>query len=186
MIRCLIAFAILSVPCLGQSIVTSSGGRSIVMSGRSSGTVVAKAKPVVRGPSLAEIDELRMEIDFLRSSLEAATAPVIVKPTPPTKPVVKSAVIKTGPLRMSWNIQGDWSPSESETREHLQNDHGVSTAGMTHQQMLSLHDSLHNGTKTVSKAVSKPVVYAQSSCPGGVCPINQVRQSGGRSRRSRR
>lgn len=84
MIRCLIAFAALTAPCLGQSIVTSSGGRSIVMSGRSA--VAAVSEPVKQRSS--ELDDLRMEIDFLRSTLDAATAP---KPTPPvvTPPTVQ-------------------------------------------------------------------------------------------------
>ena len=68
-------------------------------------------------------------------------------------------------VTMRWNIRGDWSPSEAQTRQHLQSEHGVSTAGMTHQQMLSLHDSLHDGR-------SSGTIRMQSAggCPGGVCP----------------
>lgn len=31
---------------------------------------------------------------------------------------------------------------------HLRQTHGVQTAGLTHQQMLYLHDSLHESTRT--------------------------------------
>lgn len=191
-----------------QSIVTSGGRGSIVISGAANTTrpmetssaasgkaeqvktPLASGNPASPRVLQSEIDELRMEIDLMKSTLAAATAPVAPKPTP--KPAVKpiaKPVSKSTKVHMNWNISGDWSPTEKETREHLIEDHGrtpESLDGLSFQALLDLHDSLHYGTKTASKSVSKPVVYAQSSCPGGVCPINEVRQRGGRSRRSRR
>lgn len=43
------------------------------------------------------------------------------------------------PQRGHWDYPGTID-------SHLENDHGVSTAGMTRQQKLDLHDSLHEGT----------------------------------------
>ena len=59
-----------------------------------------------------------------------------------------------------WTYPGD-------IRSHLASSHGTTaTAGMTKNQMESLHDSLHNGTRQVAQ----PVRVQQSNCPGGVCP----------------
>lgn len=42
--------------------------------------------------------------------------------------------------------RGHWSyPGSIEW--HLQHDHGVNTSGMSHTQMLFLHDSLHEGRR---------------------------------------
>ena len=59
-----------------------------------------------------------------------------------------------------WTYPGD-------IRSHLATSHGTTaTAGMSKNQMESLHDSLHNGTRQVAQ----PVRVQQSNCPGGVCP----------------
>lgn len=76
-------------------------------------------------------------------------------------------------VTMRWNISGDWSPTEAQTRSHLQREHGVSTIGMTHQQMLRLHDSLHDGGQVPTRRVyvnSGTQWHNPSDCPGGVCP----------------
>lgn len=63
-----------------------------------------------------------------------------------------------------WTYPGD-------IRSHLSTSHGTTaTAGMSQNQMESLHDSIHNGTRTYSQPVVRPVVRVQSNCPGGVCP----------------
>lgn len=79
------------------------------------------------------------------------------------------------PVRMQWNIEGDWSPSESQTRAHLESDHGINTAGMTHQQMLQAHDAAHNGRQY---AVRQRPVQVQS-CPGLGCPPQRRMRFGG-------
>lgn len=73
-------------------------------------------------------------------------------------------------VTMRWNVSGNWSPTEIQTRQHLEREHGVQTSGMTHQQMLDLHDSLHDGRRVVRQSLR-----VQSSCPGGVCPAPGVR-----------
>lgn len=91
------------------------------------------------------------------------------------EPVRAVAAVKPyQPVRMQWNIEGDWSPSESQTRAHLESDHGISTAGMSHQQMLQAHDAAHNGRQYAIR--SRPVQL--QSCPGGVCPQQRFRFGG--------
>lgn len=84
--------------------------------------------------------------------------------------VTRTKVKRVERVRMRWNISGDWTPTESQTRGHLEREHGVSTDGMSHQQMLDLHDSLHDGR---SRTVLRQDVRVRSSCPGGVCPPQQ-------------
>lgn len=87
-------------------------------------------------------------------------------------------VIRAAPPRMRWNINGDWSPTESQTRIHLEREHGVSTSGKTHQQLLDLHDSLHEGrSRTVRQRYR-----TRSSCPGGVCPPQRPKSYAGKPR----
>ncbi len=77
-----------------------------------------------------------------------------------------------------WSYPGNLS-------EHLSSDHGViDTSGMSQEDKLSLHDSLHeSGGRSVvsSSAVVKSVVspvfgrtrtVQSSNCPGGVCPTS--------------
>lgn len=79
---------------------------------------------------------------------------------------------------------------------HLAGTHGVDPSGMTHEQMLSLHDSLHeSGQLASSPMVMAPATVRQrsvtrqsstyapavmSNCPGGVCPATGggVRRTG--------
>lgn len=92
----------------------------------------------------------------------------------PVQTAIAPAVKTYQPVRMQWNIEGDWSPTESQTRNHLESDHGINTAGMSHQQMLAAHDAVHNGRQYAIK--SRPVQV--SSCPGGTCPPRRMRFGG--------
>lgn len=75
--RPLFAFLLCASSAFAQSIVTSGGGRSIVLSGRGSVAIVQPSVP-------SEVDTLKAEIDFLKSSLAAATEKPVEKPvTPP-------------------------------------------------------------------------------------------------------
>jgi len=71
------------------------------------------------------------------------------------------------PIRMQWSMDGDWTPTEYQTTVHLQKRHGVSTDGMSHQQMLDLHDSLH-GSAVQTRRVR--IISRGSYCPSGRCP----------------
>ncbi len=89
--------------------------------------------------------------------------------------------VSRGPLRTAARVVtsplarvGHWS-YPGEIGNHLAKDHGVSTAGMTREQQLQLHDSLHEGTQVVvrsSQPVMPVVSYPTSNCPGGVCPTS--------------
>lgn len=59
------------------------------------------------------------------------------------------------PSARHWSYPGTIS-------NHLEGAHGVPTAGMSRQQMLNLHDSLHEGTAPTMKQ-SLPVPYAAAS-----------------------
>lgn len=73
---------------------------------------------------------------------------------------------------------GHWSHDNEPIDFHLQTDHGVGTSGMSHEAMLSLHDSLHEGTRTASSPPMRSAVRS-SNCPGGVCPTGPPVASGG-------
>jgi hypothetical protein len=86
-----------------------------------------------------------------------------------------SAVSLPSPVKLRWNIEGNWSPTQAETAAHLRDDHKVSTTGLNHQQMHDLHADLHEGRTAQTVAVkAKPVQILNrgSSCPGGFCPTN--------------
>ena len=90
----------------------------------------------------------------------------------PSKPVASPpAVRSSGPLKLSWNVEGNWSPSILETAKHLREDHGIVADGMTHQQMHDAHAAAHEGRKPVATKVNPvQMINRGSSCPGGVCP----------------
>jgi len=120
----------------------------------------------------AALDARMTKIESRVSTLEAKLG-IASKPTPVA---VKSAVTVT---RSHWTHPDTIS-------NHLQSDQhaaevaamGVTLVGMSHEQMLTLHDQLHearNG-KTVSRTVTRSTaVPTLSSCPGGVCPVNSSR-----------
>lgn len=84
----------------------------------------------------------------------------------PVASVVRSG---TAVARSGGNFRSHWTyPGAIDN--HLTRDHGVSVNGMTQEEMLSLHDSLHESGRPVMR--SQPAV---SNCPGGVCPVPQQR-----------
>lgn len=54
---------------------------------------------------------------------------------------------------LRWSVAGDWNPSILKTSQHLREQHGVNTDGMTHQQMADLHADLSEG-RTGGQTVS--------------------------------
>lgn len=100
--------------------------------------------------------------------------------------VYKSAV---GPVRAVTRTvtapiarAGHWT-YPGEIGNHLASSHGVSSAGMSREQMLDLHDSLHEGTSVravqYSPVSSTRAGVAVSNCPGGNCPTSSSRVSSG-------
>jgi hypothetical protein len=43
-----------------------------------------------------------------------------------------------------WNVNGDWTPSEEEIRDHLLHAHGIDPGGVGLEEMLTVHDNHHN------------------------------------------
>ena len=123
--------------------------------------------PVSDADRLAKIRQLKEAAGIEAEPVQTAT-------------IQQSLIVRPyQPIRMQWNIEGDWSPTESQTRAHLESDHGINTAGMTHQQMLAAHDAAHNGQQYAIR--QRPVQI--SSCPGGKCPSPQRNRFGGLFRR---
>jgi hypothetical protein len=144
--------------------------------------------------TIKSLSDKQMELDTEIVSLLKAS---MVKSEPQREEVVKSApepqgnerdsqntpsvprstpAVQSSPVKMSWNIDGNWNPTIIETANHLRDEHGVNIDGMTHQQLHDLHASLHNGTKTAAKPVAVKSVPVQiinrgTSCPGGQCPM---------------
>jgi hypothetical protein len=89
----------------------------------------------------------------------------------PIIPVAPSpAVRSSGPLKLSWNVEGNWSPSILETAKHLREDHGIIADGMTHQQMHDVHAAAHEGRPVANKSQPVQMINRGSQCPGGRCP----------------
>jgi hypothetical protein len=89
----------------------------------------------------------------------------------PIIPVAPSpAVRSSGPLKLSWNVEGNWNPTILETAKHLREDHGIIADGMTHQQMHDAHAALHEGRKVANKSQPVQMINRGSQCPGGRCP----------------
>jgi hypothetical protein len=68
-------------------------------------------------------------------------------PVKAATPGTSSHVASDGTV-LRWNVEGNWNPTILETSQHLGQDHGIDTNGMTHQQMADLHASIHDGTAT--------------------------------------
>ena len=98
------------------------------------------------------------EVDGMIAYFTAAKA----SPKPPQQQTVSYQPSRS---RSHWTYPGD-------IKSHLASGHGnVNTAGMTRDQMESLHDDLHEGR---SRPAARPAVQpvASSGCPGGVCPTS--------------
>lgn len=118
--------------------------------------------------SLVKSEPQREEV--IKSALEPqeATRP---NPSQSSQPVALSPVVRSyGPLKMSWNVEGNWQPTILETAKHLREDHGIIADGMTHQQMHDTHAALHEGRKVANKSQPVRLINRGTSCPGGVCP----------------
>lgn len=84
--------------------------------------------------------------------------PVVVQSTPVAMPIVRSG--------SHWTYPGDIT-------SHLEADHGQVVKGMSIEQQLSLHDSLHESQRVMGTARTVTRSRVQSGgCPGGVCPTS--------------
>lgn len=110
-----------------------------------------------------------MPVQQSYGSTGSATGPATS--APPRTPLRTAAAVVTAPIARA----GHWS-YPGEISNHLAREHNVNVSGMTREQMLNLHDSLHE-----SAPVQAPVRF-QSNCPGGVCPtgpsVQRVQSNG--------
>jgi hypothetical protein len=92
-------------------------------------------------------------------------------PSQPSKPVASPpAVRSSGPLKLSWNVEGDWNPTILETAKHLREDHGIIADGMSHQQMHDAHAAAHEGRPVANKSQPVQIINRGTNCPNGQCP----------------
>jgi hypothetical protein len=122
---------------------------------------IVEAKLIVPKPQREEV---------IKSALEPQEAPR-ANLSQPIIPVAPSpAVRSSGPLKLSWNVEGNWNPTILETAKHLREDHGIIADGMTHQQMHDMHAALHEGRQVANKSQPVQMINRGSRCPDGRCP----------------
>jgi hypothetical protein len=92
-------------------------------------------------------------------------------------PAASSRTASDGTV-LRWNIEGNWDPTILETSQHLGQDHGINTDGMTHQEMADIHASIHDGKPVAMKSKPVQMINRGSNCPGGVCPTNTRQRRG--------
>jgi hypothetical protein len=116
--------------------------------------------------------------EVIQSSEPPATANNTPNSSQVATPAASSRTASDGTV-LRWSVEGNWDPTILETSQHLGQDHGINTDGMTHQQMADLHASLHDGKPVAMK--SKPVQMNNrgSNCPNGQCPTSSTRQRRG-------
>jgi hypothetical protein len=173
-----------SLRITGEEIVVKQDESLVIL--RENTTALAAIKSQVE--SLAS--ETREATDTLKASLvrsEPVREEVIKSALEPQEPERKSqttpllsdsppAVRSSGPLKLSWNVEGNWNPSILETAKHLREDHGIIADGMSHQQMHDMHAAIHEGRQVATKSPAVQMINRGSSCPGGVCPTVRTRR----------
>jgi len=102
--------------------------------------------------------------EVIQSGEPPAKANTTPDPLKVATPAASSFRVASDGTVLRWNIEGNWDPTILETSQHLGQDHGIDTNGMTHQQMADLHASLHDGT---AQNGGQPV-------SGGIFPNNRA------------
>jgi hypothetical protein len=147
---------------------------------------VSRAVEAKSDEILVAISEVKTQVETLEASLvdsesvrkeddqQSAVEPQEVakaNQSQPSKPVASPpAVRSSGPIKLSWNVEGNWQPSILETAKHLREDHGIIADGMTHQQMHDAHAAAHEGRQVANKSQPVQMVNRGSQCPNGQCP----------------
>jgi hypothetical protein len=119
-----------------------------------------EAKLIVPKPQREEVIKSAEPQEAPRANLSQPIIPVAPSP----------AVRSSGPLKLSWNVEGNWQPSILETAKHLREDHGIIADGLTHQQMHDAHAAIHEGRGYAVKSKPVQMINRGSQCPGGRCP----------------
>jgi hypothetical protein len=159
--------------------VTAKQDESIVIL-RENTTALAAIKSQVE--SLAS--ETRAAADTLKASLvksepqreeviKSAVEPQEVakaNPSQSSQPVASPPAVRSSAVKMSWNVEGNWSPTILETAKHLREDHGIIADGMSHQQMHDTHAAAHEGRPVAIKTQPVQLINRGTNCPNGQCP----------------
>ena len=160
--------------------VTAKQDESIVIL-KENTTALAAIKSQVE--SLAS--ETREATDTLKASLinsnpngkesdpESAVEPQEVakaNPSQSSQPVASPPAVRSSAVKMSWNVEGNWSPTILETAKHLREDHGIIADGMSHQQMHDAHAAAHEGRPVAIKTQPVQLINRGTNCPNGQCP----------------
>ena len=112
----------------------------------------------------------KAEEEVIKSAVEPQE-PTRPNPSQPVKPVASAPAVRlSGPVKMSWNVEGNWSPTILETAKHLREDHGIIADGMSHQQMHDAHAAAHEGRPVAIKTPPVQLINRGSQCPNGQCP----------------
>lgn len=99
----------------------------------------------------------------------------------PTRQVVRAAVPQVVRSSNHWSYPGTIDG-------HLQSTHGISTAGMSREQMLSTHDAIHEGRYVTPRAATvvipapKPAPVVPLPVPQAVKPVSVSEQTFGLSK----
>ena len=118
---------------------------------------------LVDSKSVRKEDDQQSAVEPQEATRANLSQPIIPVASPP-------AVRSSGPLKLSWNVAGNWNPTILETAKHLREDHGIIADGLTHQQMHDAHAAAHEGRKVANKSQPVQFVNRGSQCPGGRCP----------------
>jgi hypothetical protein len=136
--------------------------------------IVSQNEQIIDTLKIVEASLVKTEAVNAKEVIKSAVEPQEVakaNQSQPSKPVASPpAVRSSGPLKLSWNVAGNWNPSILETAKHLREDHGIIADGMTHQQMHDAHAAAHEGRKVANKSQLVQFVNRGSQCPGGRCP----------------
>ena len=166
----------------GEEVVAKQDESIVIL--KSNTNALAAIKSQVESLS-GSVLETRQAVGTMNASLvktEAVNAKEVIKSAEPqetpranlSQPIIPvappPAVRSSGPLKLSWNVEGNWNPSILETAKHLREDHGIIADGMTHQQMHDAHAAAHEGRKVANKSQPVQFINRGSQCPGGVCP----------------
>lgn len=145
-----------------------------------------------------DIQSLRRDVDLLLEAnvkLESRLSTLEKPPTSPAKPTEQPKQPKLVPSKVAADTQTEPKPVTSYTvdtkpghwtypgdlADHLRTTHGKKVDGMTTEQMLNMHDALHE-SEPVRIVQPAPVFVQQPStcplgqpCPQRVQPVQQQR-----------
>jgi hypothetical protein len=162
--------------------VTAKQDESIVILRENTTALAAIKSQVESTEQSTEQIHRALEALVVKSEAPKAEEEVIksgVEPQEPTrpnlsqsvKPVASAPAVRlSGPVKMSWNVEGNWNPTILETAKHLREDHGIIADGMSHQQMHDAHAAAHEGRPVAIKTQPLQLINRGSHCPNGQCP----------------